>query len=274
MMKVSPWTLPSSRRPNRLAVPLAGEGQESGKVWRIGFLGLPSASSSAARVEAFRRGLQELGYAEGRNLAIQFRWANGDVDRLPTLAAELARLKVDVIVTQGGEATDAARRATTTIPIVFAVVSNPVGIGRVHSLARPGGNVTGLSDIAEEVARKRVELLREALPGASRIAVFWNPKGASSSGQIKDMEEAGRRFGLAVGATPVRDTKQLDDAFAMAIRDHAGAVVVLPDAVFLGLRGQLAQLAVKNRLPAIAWTQEFPESGCTHELRPQRGGDA
>ena len=140
-----------------LAAPLAGEAQQAGRVWRIGFLGLPSASSAAARVEAFRRGLRDLGYVEGRNLAIEFRWTEGSADRLPALAAELAKLKVDVIVTQGTEATVSAHRATSTIPIVVTVLSDPVGTDLVRSLARPGGNVTGLTDSAEEVAGKRIE---------------------------------------------------------------------------------------------------------------------
>jgi putative ABC transport system substrate-binding protein len=245
-----------------LAVPLAAAAQQAGRVWRIGFLGLPSASSAAARVEAFRRGLRELGYVEGRNLAIEFRWAEGNADRLPALAAEVTKLKVDVIVTQGTEATVAAHRSTTTIPIVVTVISDPVGTGLVRSLARPGGNVTGLTDIAEEVAGKRIEVLREAVPSVTRIAVLWNPANASSGPQMKDMEAAGRKLGLSVRSIEVRDVNQLDGAFATAVRDRAGAVVVLPDAALFGRRDQIAQLAVKNRLPSLAWTPEFTKSGC------------
>src|SRR6185369_2346988 len=152
-----------------VAVPVAVEAQEPTRVWRIGFLGSGSYSSNDPRVEALRRGLRELGYAEGRNLAFEFRWAGGNGDRLPALAAELAKLKVDVIVTQGTQATDAARRAVTTIPIVFSVAGDPIGSGLVTSLARPGGNVTGLTDIAPEIAGKRLELLREAVPGHSDL---------------------------------------------------------------------------------------------------------
>ena len=251
-----------------LAAPVVAEAQQAVRVWRIGFLGLPSASSAAARVEAFRRGLRELGYVEGRNLAIEFRWADGNAGRLPALAAELAKLKLDVIVTQGTEATVAAHRATTTIPIVVTVISDPVGTGLVRSLARPGGNITGLTDIAEEVAGKRIEVLREALPGVTRIDVLWNAANASSESQMKDMEAAGRQLGLSVRSLEVRDVNQLDGAFATAVRDQAAAIVVLPDAALFGRRDQIAQLAVKHRLSSLAWTPEFTKSGCLMSYGP------
>jgi putative ABC transport system substrate-binding protein len=251
-----------------LAAPLAAEAQESGRVWRIGFLGLPTASSAAARVEAFRRGLRDLGYVEGRNLAIEFRWAEGHADRLLVLATQLVKLKVDMIVTQGTEATIAAHRATTTIPIVVTVISDPVGTGLVRSLARPGGNVTGLTDIAEEVAGKRIEVLRQAVPGVTRIAVLWNPANASSGPQMKDMEAAGRQLGLSVRSIEVRDVSQLDGSFATAAQDRAGAVVVLPDAALFGRRDQIAQLAVSHRLSSLAWTPEFTKSGCLMSYGP------
>jgi len=251
-----------------VAAPLAAGAQESRRVWRIGFLGLPAASSTTARVDAFRRGLRELGYAEGRNLTIEFRWADGHADRLPALAAELVKLKVDMIVTQGTEATVAAHRATTTIPIVFAVASDPIGSGVVRSLARPGGNVTGFTDIASEVAGKRLELLREAAPGVRRIAVLWNPANASSGPQMKGSETAGRTLGLSLRSIEVRDANQLDSAFATAIQDRAGAVMALADAALLGRRDQIAQLAAKNRLACIAWTAEFAKSGCLMSYGP------
>ncbi len=251
-----------------LAAPLAAEAQESGRVWRIGFLGLPSGSSAAARVEAFRRGLRDLGYVEGRNLAIEFRWAEGHADRLPSLATQLVNLKVDVIVTQGTEATVAAHRATTTVPIVVTVISDPVGTGLVRSLARPGGNVTGLTDIAEEVAAKRIEVLRQAVPGVTRIAVLWNPANASSGPQMKDMEAAGRQLGLFVRSIEVREVNQLDGSFATAVQNRAGAVVVLPDAALFGRRDQIAHLAMNHRLASLAWTPEFTRSGCLMSYGP------
>jgi putative ABC transport system substrate-binding protein len=242
--------------------PLVGESQETPRVWRIGFLGAGSRSSADPRVEAIRRGFQELGYAEGRNLALEFRWAGGNADRLPALAAELARVKVDAIVTQGTQATDAARRAVTSIPIVFAVAGDPVGTGLVASLARPGGNVTGLTDIAPEIAGKRLELLREAVPGIARIAVLWNPANPSAAPQMKDTAAVARSLGLSVRSLEVRDGSQLDGAFATAAQDKARAVIVLSDGALYAQRVHIARSAAKHRLLCVAWTPEFAESGC------------
>ena len=242
--------------------PLASFAQQQGRLWRIGFLGPGSYSSGDPRVEALRRGLRELGYAEGRNLAFEFRWAGGQAERLPTLAAELAKLKVDAIVTQGTQATDVARRVVTTIPIVFAVAGDPVGTGLVNSLARPGGNVTGLSDIAPEIAGKRLELLREAVPGITRIAVLWNPANPSAAPQMKDTSVAARSLGLSARSLELRDVSQLEGAFATAVQDRARAVIVLSDGALYGRRVQIAELAAKHRLPCVAWTPEFADSGC------------
>jgi putative ABC transport system substrate-binding protein len=245
-----------------VAVPLAVEAQAPTRVWHIGFLGAGSYASGDPRVEALRHGLRELGYAEGRNLAFEFRWAAGNANRLPALVAELAKLKVDVIVTQGTQATDAARRAVTTIPIVFSVAGDPIGTGLVASLARPGGNVTGLTDIAPEIAGKRLELLREAVPGITRIAVLWNPANPSAAPQMKDTGAVARSFGLSVRSLELRDVSQLEGAFAIAVQDQARAVVVLSDGALYGRRVQIAQLAAKHRLPCVAWTPEFADSGC------------
>ena len=242
--------------------PLAAEGQEPTRVWRIGFLGAGSYSSGDPRVEALRRGLRELGYAEGRNLAIEFRWAEGHSNRLPALAAELATLKIDAIVSQGTQATDAARRAATTIPIVFAVAGDPIGTGLVTSLARPGGNVTGLTDIAPEMAGKRLALLREVAPSITRIAVLWNPSNPSAAPQMKDTSAVARSFALPIRSLELKDVSQLESAFATAVQDRAGAVIVLSDGALYGRRAQIAMLAAKHRLPCVAWTPEFAESGC------------
>ena len=245
-----------------LAAPLAAEAQEPTRVWRIGFLGAGVYSSGDPRVEALRRGLRELGYAEGRNLAIEFRWAEGNSNRLPALAAELAMLRIDAIVSQGTQATDAARRAATTIPIVFAVAGDPIGTGLVSSLARPGGNVTGLTDIAPEMAGKRLALLREVAPGITRIAVLWNPANPSAAPQMRDTSAVARSFALLIRSLELKDVSQLENAFATAVQDRAGAVIVLSDGALYGRRVQIAQLAAKHRLPCIAWTPEFAESGC------------
>jgi putative ABC transport system substrate-binding protein len=245
-----------------LAASLAAEAQESTRVWRIGFLGSGSYSSGDPRVEALRRGLRELGYAEGRNLVIEFRWAGGNANRLPVLAAELAKLKVDAIVTQGTQATDAARRSATTIPIVFAVAGDPIGTGLVTSLARPGGNVTGLTDIAPEMAGKRLELLRELVPGITRIAVLWNPANPSAEPQMRDTGAVARSLALSVRSLELKDVSQLEGAFATAVQDRAAAVIVLSDGALYGRRVQIGQLAAKHRLPCVAWTPEFAERGC------------
>jgi putative tryptophan/tyrosine transport system substrate-binding protein len=245
-----------------VATPVAVESQEPTRVWRLGFLGAGSHAAGDPRVEALRQGLRELGYVEGRNLAIEFRWAGGDPNRLPSLATELVQLKVDAIVAQGTQATAAARRAARTIPVVFAVAGDPVGTGLVSSLARPGANVTGLTDIAPEIAGKRLELLREAVPGITRIAVLWNPANPSAAPQMKDTGAAAHSFGLRVRSLESRDVSQLDGAFTAAVQDQARAVIVLSDGALYGRRVQIAQLATRHRLPCVAWTPEFADSGC------------
>ena len=241
---------------------VAVEGQEPTRVWRIGFLGAGSYSPGDPRVEALRRGFQELGYAEGRNLVLELRWAGGHADRLPALAAELAKVKIDAIVTQGTQATDAARRTATSIPVVFAVAGDPVGTGLVTSLARPGGHVTGLTDIAPEIAGKRLELLREAVPGIARIAVLWNPANPSAAPQMKDTAGVARSLGLSVRSLEVRDGGQLDGAFTTAAQDKARVVIVLSDGALYAQRVHIARSAAKHRLLCVAWTPEFAESGC------------
>ena len=245
-----------------VAVPHAVDSQEPTRVWRLGFLGAGSHTSGDPRVQALRQGLRELGYVEGRNLAVEFRWAGGDPKRLPGLAAELVQLRVDAIVAQGTQATDAARRASKAVPVVFAVAGDPVGTGLVSSLARPGGNVTGLTDVAPEIAGKRLELLREAVPGITRIAVLWNPANPSAAPQMKDTGAAAHSFGLRVRSLESRDVSQLDGAFTAAVQDQARAVIVLSDGALYGRRVQIAQLATRHRLPCVAWTPEFADSGC------------
>jgi putative ABC transport system substrate-binding protein len=244
------------------AGPLAVRAQEPARIWRIGFLESGSHSAGDPRVEALRRGFEELGYAHGRNLAIEFRWADGNANRLPLLAAELAKLKLDAIVSQGTQATDAARRATTTIPIVFAVAGDPVGTGLVSSLSRPGRNVTGLSDIAPEMAGKRLELLRQLVPGITRIAVLWNPANPSAAPQMRDTGAVARSFALLVRSLELKDVSQLEGAFASAVQDRVGAMIALSDGALYARRVQIAQLAARHRLPCVAWTPEFAESGC------------
>lgn len=251
-----------------VAVPIAVTAQEPSRVSRIGFLGAGSSSSGDPRVEPLRQGFRELGYAEGQDLAFEFRWADGNANRLPQLATELARLKMSAIVTQGTQATDATRRAVTTIPIVFAVAGDPVGAGLVTSLARPGGNVTGLTDIAPEIIGKRLELLREAVPGITRVAVLWNPANSTAAPQVKDTETAARSIGISVRSLELADVIQLESAFAAAVQGHAQALTVLSDGALYGRRVQIAQLAAKHRLLCVAGTPEFAESGCVMAYGP------
>jgi ABC-type uncharacterized transport system substrate-binding protein len=178
-----------------LAAPLAAEAQPTGKIYRIGFLS-PSSSADPSILDAFREGLRELGYVEGRNIAIASRWAAGKYERLPGLAAELVRLKMDVIVTAAVPAIRAAKEATSTIPIIMAVVVDPVATGLVASLARPGGNITGLSSMAPEVTGKQLEMLKEVVPTASLVAVLWNPTNAGNAPQVRRAQDAARALGV------------------------------------------------------------------------------
>ena len=220
-----------------------------------------SASAAGSRLAAFKHGLRELGYVEGQNLTLEYRWADGNEGRLAALAVDLVRLKVDVVVTQGSLATLAARRATTTTPIVFAVANDPVDAGLVLSLTRPGGTVTGLAVMGSDMTAKRLELLREAVPGLTRIATLWNPNNPSSRSELRETEAGARALGMQFQSVEVRDVHRLDLAFAAMIRERAGAFIVVSDSTLFGQRTQIADLAVKNRLPAIAWTSEFVENG-------------
>jgi putative tryptophan/tyrosine transport system substrate-binding protein len=248
-----------------LATPLAAEAQQAAKVPRIGYL-TTSLGVSPQRPEAFRQGLRDLGYVEGRNLVIEYREAEGKVDRLPALAAELVALKVDVIVT--GASTLAARvakEATRTIPIVFAGVGDPVESELVTSLARPGGNVTGLSTLGPELVGKCLELLKQALPGVDRVAVLWRP-GALGERTDKDMltgaDVAARALGVRLQFVEATgDPADFDRAFSDMTRARAGALTVLPSNRFSREHRRLVDLAAKNRLPAMYASREFVDAG-------------
>ena len=234
------------------------------KVPRVGYLN-PGSSSDPLRqrrLEAFRQGLRELGYVDGQNIAVESRWAEGQYDRYPALAADLVRLKVDVIVAQSGAATQAAQQATRTIPIVMSLVLDPVGIGLVPSLARPGGNVTGTSFMAPDLVGKQLELLRELVPKVSRVALLRNPANPASAQGLRDAEAAARALGVRLQALEAQDPQEIDSAFAAMTRERAGALLVLPDPIFGNQRRQIAELAAKRRLPAIyGGTPEYAEAG-------------
>jgi putative ABC transport system substrate-binding protein len=236
------------------------EAQQAKKVPRIGFLTAASASSQALRLEAFRRGLNDLGYFEGKNITIDYRFAEGKLDWVPNLAAELVHLKVDIIVTGGGTSTRAAKEATVTIPIVMGFDNDPVGSGFVASLARPGGNITGLSNLAPEISGKRLELLKEIVPRLSRVAVFGTST-QSTAQVLRETELAARAFGVQMQYLEVLDPKDIETAFRAATNGRADAVLVLPSPITLSQRTQIADLAAKSRLPAIYWATEFVEAG-------------
>jgi putative ABC transport system substrate-binding protein len=243
-----------------VAAPLVARAQ-AGKVPRIGFLTVNSPSTNAARIEAFRQGLSDLGYFEGGNIAIEWRSAEGSLDQLPALAAELVRLKVDVIVTTGSSATRAAKDATATIPIVMAQDGDPVGNGFVVSLARPGGNITGLSSLFSELSRKRLELLKEIIPRLSQVAVLGTSSNPANAPQLRETELAAAALGVKVQYLDVLDPKDIDKAFRAASTTRVDAVLLLVSTVFNSQRTQISELALRSRLPAIYGQQEFMEAG-------------
>ena len=241
--------------------PLAAEAQPAGKVYRIGCLMSPSSSSERARVEAFRQGLRDLGYAEGRNIVIEYRYADGKAERLPALAAELVRLKVDLILTAGDFGIRAAKGATTTIPIVVALAGDLVGPGYVANLARPGGNITGLTTGPQLLSQKRLELLKTAFPKVVRVALFWNPGNAVNVTALKETEAAAQALGVRVLAVEVRRAEDLEGAFQGALRDRADAVIGIGDTVLVFHRRRIVDFAAKNRLPAMYSLQEYMDDG-------------
>ena len=204
--------------------------------------------------------MRELGYVEGQTIAIESRWAEGRYDRYPALAGDLVRLKVDVIVTVGGAATQAAKQATRTIPIVMSVVIDPLGGGLVPSLARPGGNVTGLSVMTETVG-KQLEVLKEVVPKLSRVAVLWNPANPGSAPQLREAEVAARTLAVWLQTLEARTPKEIEIAFDAITKERAGALVVLADAIFTNQVGQIAGLAMKGHLPSIYGLREYVEAG-------------
>ena len=243
-----------------LALPVAARAQQATKIPRIGFLGATTLPATSARIEAFRHGLRELGYIEGKNIVIEYRWAEGKIERLPDLAAELVRLKVDVIVTSSAAPTRAAKEATSTIPIVMANDNDPLGIGHVASLARPGGNVTGVSTYAPEISGKQLELLKEVVPKLSRVAVLGTSTNSGYAQVLREIELAAKAFGVKIQNLDVLDPKDLETRFREASKGRADAVIVLASPV-VSQRTQFAELAVKNRLPAIYPQSEYMEAG-------------
>ena len=244
-----------------LAAPLAAGAQQPAKVPRIGFLGSGSPATYGALVDAFRQGLRELGYVEGQNVVMDLRWAEGRFERLPALAEELVRLKVDVILTHGTPGPLAAKQATTTIPIVVAVAADPVGNGLVASLARPGGNITGLSLLAPELGGKRLQLLKEVVPAVSRVAILWNAANPAPALVVKETEVAARSLGVRLQSLEVRGPDDYARAFQAAISGRAGALIAVEDPLVLTHQARIVEFAAKRRLPAMYPNREYVDAG-------------
>src|SRR6478672_6226651 len=246
-----------------LAAPLVADAQQAANVTRIGYLAHNLAASSHLR-DAFLQGLRELGYVEGRNVVIEYRYAEGKPERLPALAAELVALKVDVIVTVSNTTALAAKQATRTVPIVFTAVANPVAAGIVTSLARPGGNLTGLASLGSELVGKRLELLKQAVPVVDRVAVLWLP-GALGERTEKEMrtgaDVASQALGVRLQFVEARGPADFDRAFSDMTSARADALTLLPSNMFLREHRRLVDLAAKNRLPAVYGSREFVDAG-------------
>jgi putative tryptophan/tyrosine transport system substrate-binding protein len=242
--------------------PLAARAQQSmAKVPRIGFLGNSTAELEANLIGPFRDGLRALGYEEGRNIVIEYRWAEGKYERFPALTAELIALKVDAIVTAGTPASLAVKNATTTIPLVMVAVGDPVATGLVASLARPGGNITGLTSISSEMEGKRLELLREVVPKVSHIAVLWNAASPIQVIEEGEVRAAAGVLGIKMLSLGVRTREEIDDALATIIRERPDALLVLADRLFLHHRTRIMDFAAQERLPGVHAYRELVEAG-------------
>jgi putative ABC transport system substrate-binding protein len=241
----------------------AAEAQQPAKIPRIGLLRPTRAdhAGSQALIDAFRQGLRKLGYVEGQNIRLEIRWADGNRDRLPQLADELVRLKVDVIVSGGNTATDAAKRASSTIPIVMTQVADPERDGFIASLARPGANITGLTHMNTELAGKRLELLKESVPKTSRVAVLWNPANPSQAFNFKELETAAKALALTVQSLEVKTPDDFDSAFDAAVKGRIEGIFVSSDGMINSHRKDVVNRVTKNRLPAMYTEPEWVDAG-------------
>ncbi len=245
------------------------EAQQPSRTHRIGLLLAPSPSFYSSRVEAFRQGLRELGYVEGKNIAIEYRYAEGKLNRLPDLAAELVQLKVDLIVTASNDGVLAAKKATRTIPIVFATAADPVGSGLVPSLAKPDGNITGLSNVAQDLYGKRLELLRECFPKVARVAFLWRSGGPRENLPFTEMEVMAKVLGVKLQSLEVRGLDDFDRAFEAAKRDGAQALITYPDPVINAQHVRIVDFATKSRLPAMYAGPEYVDAGGLMSYAPR-----
>ena len=246
-----------------LATAFASLAQPQGKVWRVGYLATRARPISLDTDYAgvFLRGMRELGYIEGKNLIVEWRFAEGRTELLPVLAAELVRLQVDVIVINGVAAALAAQKATATIPIILSNTVDPVGAGLIKSLARPAGNITGLSNLAGDIIAKDLEMLLSMVPKLSRVAVLLNPSNSNNNVALKSIQAAAQRTSVNILPAKARTAPEIESGFSAMSRDKAGAVIVMNDTFFIQQRRQIAELATKNRLPSIAAIREYAEIG-------------
>ena len=246
-----------------LSAPLGADAQQAGKVARIGVLGnLPPTTPAAARiVNSLVQGLHDLGYVEGQDIAFEWRFVEGRFERFPEFAAELVRLRVDIIVAMNTPATVAAKDATRTIPIVTVTAADPVGQGLVASLARPGGNVTGLTSVLIELSAKQLQLLKQAVPKVTRVAVLWNPTHPVHALMLREVEAAALVSGVQLQRLPAPGPKEFDSAFSAMIKERAGALLVLGDPIFFAHRIRLSELAAKSRLPTMYAERTYVEAG-------------
>ena len=245
-----------------LAAPLASFAQQPAKIARIGFLLAASSQGNETQLQAFRDGLRDLGYVEGKNFQLEVRWGEGKLERLPALAAELVQLKVDIIVAASSPSVVAARQATRTIPIVMPFSSDPVGDGLVASLAHPGGNITGLSIMSAELGEKRIQLLKEMFPKvAHAMDVLWNPDYVGMRARFEQARTAAPAVGLNVRSVEVRDTRELDAAFEAIVRERPEALLLLVDPFTRSQRSRIVEFAAEQRLPAIYESSDFVDAG-------------
>jgi len=255
-----------------LALSFPADAQQPGKVPRVGFLGNSTAALEANLIGPFREGLRDLGYVEGKNIVIEWRWAEGKYERFPPLIAELIASKVDLIVTAGTPASLAVKKTAASIPLVMIAVGDPVGTGLIASLAHPGGNVTGLTSIAADLEGKRLELLREVIPKLSHVAVLWNPASPFQVVSEKEVQAAAQGMRMKVLSLGVKDQAQLDDAFARIRKERPGALNVLADRLFLHNRVRIMEFAVQNRLPGVHAYVELVEAGGLMSYGPSYAG--
>ena len=244
-----------------LAAPLTAEAQPPAKVWRIGFLSPGWFALHTRNREAFVQGLRELGWMEGHNIAIEYRYTEGSYERLPDLAAELVRLKVDVIFAPSAPATQAAKQATTTIPIVMDTLGDPVKTGFVTGLAQPGGNITGTAGFAPELGGKQLELLKAAVPGITSVAALANSANPNTLHVLREIAHAAQALEVQLRRVEVREASELDAALAVMTSERADALIVLPDPMVFGQRQRIVEWAAKSQLPVMYFTREFVEAG-------------